>query len=433
MNPRPRCASEVLRAGVLALLAVVLACSGHAIAGPAWGARVKQLDGGAFEGELVSITDQAASFRVAGDERTVGIEQLERIEFSAAGAHDRASAWCELTDGTVLPLAAWRWDALQALVQPFGPLGQEQRECSVDPAAIRAILQQELRGSEMRSWEALVLEQRTSDAAVLRREEGVLDSVDVVVENSSEESCEVVLDGEKVTAPRERIVGLIFAPTERDASARQLTPARLLARGPDRLKIAAARVALSPQGGMEFESLVGFRLRVPAATLDVLDFSPGNALYLSDLEPQSSEWRPCFAEQEEVGEIERRFGAPRFDRAFDGRPLRLVVATGEPPQQFAKGIALRSGATLRYELPPGYSGLTALAGIDPEAPEQADLRLVIEGDGHPLGTHEFRAGGVATQLQVDVQDVRQLQIVVEYGANLDIGDRLHLVDARLVR
>lgn len=433
MKLRWRDVSGRHRAGVLAFTAVALVCGSHVFADSSLEVRVRRLDGASYDGQLVSISAQGLVVRVQGAERAAGLEQIERLEFSPAEQTERAAAWLEWTDGTVLPVAAWRWDASNSIGQPLGALGELERELSFDPTTIRAILQQELSVSELRSWEAMVMEQRTSDAAVLRRAEGVLDSVDVVVERSSDTSCEVLLDGERVAAPRERIVGLIFAPTERNAPVQETPAPRFLARGPQRLKIAATQISLSPEAAVEFESLVGLRLRVPPAALEELDFSPGNALYLSDLEPQSREWRPYFGEEGQVSDIESRFGAPRFDRGFDGGPLRLFVAAGDPPRVFAKGIALRSGATLGYELPPGYNGLTALAGIDPESPAQADLRLVIEGDGRPLASHDFRSGQAAQPLQVDIHNVRQLRLVVEYGANLDIGDRLYLVDARLVR
>jgi hypothetical protein len=37
------------------------------------------------------------------------------------------------------------------------------------------------------------------------------------------------------------------------------------------------------------------------------------------------------------------------------------------------------------------------------------------------------------EIDIDITDKQRLRIFVDYGENLDLGDRLHLVEARLIK
>ena len=102
-------------------------------------------------------------------------------------------------------------------------------------------------------------------------------------------------------------------------------------------------------------------------------------------------------------------------------------------KSYAKGLALRSRTLLEYRIPSGMIRFAALAGIDPATASQGKVTLEISADGNLLWQGEIDGGSAPMEINVPLQKARRLRLFVDYGTNLDYGDRLHLVDARLTK
>ena len=55
----------------------------------------------------------------------------------------------------------------------------------------------------------------------------------------------------------------------------------------------------------------------------------------------------------------------------------------------------------------------------------------FSADNHSLWQGEIDGEAAPTEIDVALGNARELRIVVSYGKNLDFGDRLHLIEARL--
>ena len=75
-----------------------------------------------------------------------------------------------------------------------------------------------------------------------------------------------------------------------------------------------------------------------------------------------------------------------------------------------------------------------MIGIDDSAGEGGDVHVEFRGDGgNVLWQGDVRAADDARELEVDVAGVKHLEIFVDYGGDLDIGDRLDLAEARVTK
>ena len=174
-------------------------------------------------------------------------------------------------------------------------------------------------------------------------------------------------------------------------------------------------------------SVSGAKHTLPLAQAKLLDFSAGKIVYLSDLEPESTQWRSFFGGKNELASLKQLF-APRRDRNFEGGPLKLGGET------FEKGLALHSYSELVYRLPGTFRKLAATAGIDDSLGENGHVILRIYGDKTLL--LEQSIAGSAKQplpIELDMQGVRKLRIEVDFGENLDIADHLNLCDIRVLK
>jgi hypothetical protein len=117
----------------------------------------------------------------------------------------------------------------------------------------------------------------------------------------------------------------------------------------------------------------------------------------------------------------------RRDRSLDGKPLSLGGKT------YARGLAIHSKTTLRYRIAGEFTRLKAVMGIDDSVCRQYGVRVVISGDGKALFEGDVRGTDAPRPLDLDVAGVRDLEILVDFGGDLDSCDHLDLADAKLLK
>jgi hypothetical protein len=170
-------------------------------------------------------------------------------------------------------------------------------------------------------------------------------------------------------------------------------------------------------------------------------------MYLSDIEPASSNWTPLVG-LPAAASVAAEYGQPRRDKSAYGGPLSLTVKreeanrepepfndsnSGSATRTFSKGLALRSRTEIIYRLPAGFQRFITLAGIDPSTSSAGNVRLVVSGDDRVLLETEIEGNTPAQTIQLDIAGVKRLKILVDYGKNFDSGDWLNLCEARIAK
>ena len=97
---------------------------------------------------------------------------------------------------------------------------------------------------------------------------------------------------------------------------------------------------------------------------------------------------------------------------------------------------------MKYRLGGDYRRFQAAMGIGDEI-NRGNVNVIIKADEKIVFNGSVKVGENSTQsarrpspqfLDIDVTGVVELEIVVDYGSDeIDIGDRLYLANARLVR
>ena len=94
---------------------------------------------------------------------------------------------------------------------------------------------------------------------------------------------------------------------------------------------------------------------------------------------------------------------------------------------------MRSRTELAYRMPTGMRRFMAIAGIDPATAGQGHVALEIRADDRVLWEGEIDGQRPPVEIDLELGTARRLQLHVDYGENLDYGDRLHLVEARVTK
>lgn len=399
--------------GLFALLSAVAA-------GPP--VEVSTLSGAAATGELKQLSATELVIVQAGKDRTIPLSDLLEVKLKtdSAGTAPAGSVRVRLADGTILTCQdvaiADKIATLTTAV--YGTV-------TVPSESLLSIRLTPADAALTGKWDELLRRTIKRDLLVMPKDapaggekRKVLDFLDGSIAGVDKKQVNFLLDGTAIPIPRERLYGLVFA--KRKASTAKPICETTLAGG-DRM--AAKAVAFAGAGTVKITLLSGGTVDVPVDRLRMLDFSLGKVRYLSRMEPREVKYTPYF---DLVWKYHR-------DRNRRGSPLRLGDKT------FQRGLWIHSKTYLRYRLSGEYRRFKAVMGIDHEvAAKGGDVHVVISvikiGDQRKvLLETDVRGTDKPRELDLDVTGARELEILVDFGKNLDIADHLDLGDARVLK
>jgi hypothetical protein len=393
----------------LIALSLALACAGAAGPPPA-GPTVEltTLTGRRVTGALVELSPDHASLKARGEQVRVPLAEvleLRTVRPRPAVPPDSRRPELTLTDGSRL-----YWTALHVSDRQLSVETSQLGKFSVPLTAVSSIRLAALDRQVVDAWKDLSAREVTQDMLVIAKG-NVLDHLDGTVGTIDETSIHFVLDGEERTAKREKVFGIVYARRNADASK---PVCELSTAGGDLLK--AQTVALNA-GQLKIAMLGAAQLVVPAEQVLSLDFSAGKVRYLSQLEPREVKYTPFF---DQVWTYCR-------DRPRDGGTLRLGN------KEYTRGLWIHSRTFLKYRLAGDYRRFQAVMGIDQAVAPLGNVHVVISGDGKTLRESDVRGSDPPQNLDLDVAGVRDLDILVDFGGDLDIADHLDLADAKVIK
>jgi hypothetical protein len=269
-------------------------------------------------------------------------------------------------------------------------------------------------------WSDILANEPASDLLVVRKD-GALDYLEGILLEVDDETCRFELDKEVIPVKRSKVEGMVYFHTGRADVAE---PAGVVL-NQDGSRIAAAKLTLDGEL-LKLTDVGGLTLDIPLDDVNAIDFSAGKIVYLSDLEPESASHVPFVGFTEEPEGL-RDFYHYRRDQSFDHSALKLGGKT------YRKGLALASLSNLTYKLPAKFRWLKCWAGIDETARETGDVHLRITGDGRPLWEGDVKGSAAPQELSLEIAGAKRIEILVDFGAGLDVGDRLNLCDIRVTK
>ena len=390
-------------------------------AGPS--VEVATLKGESHVGAIEKLTGDEIVLKTPTGGMTIPAAELLSLRVPATGAapaNIEAAAEVRLVDGSRLRVTGFVTDAASATVE-HPQLGSLKLPLSVVQSVRFAAADAKVDAA----WNQLLDKTPKKDQVAVRKGD-VLDHLDGVIGSLDEASLKFQLDGDEIPVKRERIFGLIYA--KRENLANKALAAVDLVSG-DRL---AARSVSFEQETWKVKLASGAEVSVPQAQVATIDFSLGKIAYLSNLEPRDVQYTPQYDFMFEY----------RKDRMVHGGPLSVGNKT------YAKGLGLHSRTLLKYRIGGDYRRFQTIMGIDDSLRVGGDVDVVIKGDGRtlfkgPVSIHERGKPGSANateqklmqpvKLDLDVTGVVELEFLVDFGEQQEIGDCLDLADAKVVK
>ncbi|MCI0378304.1 MAG: NPCBM/NEW2 domain-containing protein [Gemmataceae bacterium] len=170
----------------------------------------------------------------------------------------------------------------------------------------------------------------------------------------------------------------------------------------------------------EAKTSFGASVRIPLADLRAVQMRQGCATYLSDLIPKSFEHTPFFG-----------VAWPLVaDASVTGLPLRLAGQT------YDKGLGMHAQSRASYALDGKQRWFEAWVGIHDQAGPRGAARVSVLADGRALencSQVEIRAGQAPLAIRAEIQGVKVLVLLAEFGAFGDVQAHVDWADARVIR
>lgn len=368
------------------------------------------VDGARFSGELVQVAPEL-QLRTSDGEITLDWSELMSLRRVTTAASQPAQAareghWFRLADGSYFQalLASSDGDEVTLALRD-GQRATLPRTAieSITAAAlssrVRALFEQNVREAES-SGEDVAIVTKGEEALPLRGAIRAMEPQRVVF----------AWKGRDLSAPWEKLAALqIGRPLPRGASG-----LAHMSNG----EVFAGRVVSGDREAIVLKSSSYEALRLAWPDLERIELASERVRYLSDAQPARYEFEPF---------LERRWLAAR-DRTLSGQPIRLGGKTYE------KGLTLHSRALLSYSLGGAFRRFAATIGVPDELGAIGAATVRVIGDDKVLWeAADVRGGESPREVSVEVAGMAELSLVVEFGANLDIGDHISFANARVIR
>lgn len=435
----PRQTLELKRMHRLALITVLFLPAAVFAVPPQ--ATIKTLAGESVSGRITALNPDKIDLAANAAARTLATADIMWVEFpQSQSTTEKATHWVELVDGSKLQAVSYTVSAGKAHLDLVSGLGLEIPTRGIRTVRFRQQTTPELAGQ----WREIVNSMATGDMVVIRKstirapdgsdnEPGAgathsLDQLEGTLLDVGPDSVQFEFDGEKINIRREKLDGLVyFQPAKREFS----PP---LARVSDSGGSAWLIRDLSLSGNhLTTTSLGGIAIEWPLAAVAKIDFSVGNIVFLSELEPDSGGGEPAIS-------LQPASMANKFGRVFQ---LRAAPPLGADAfriggVRFDAGLSLHSPLTLVYRVPEGFRRFRAIAGVDDSVVSPGRFELVIRGDNQELLRQSFSGAASAEgrsplSIDLDISRVRRITIVLDPADGQDIGDQLDLCEARFTK
>jgi len=391
---------------------------------------VTSIDGDSYQGKLIGVSSESFTISTPDGDRMVPLSDLlSVIPVESPQPFAETKIRLDLVDGSILH--AQDFTVSKGKANVGGKLEIATR--SIRTVRFRS---HENNSDIKRQWDEINSEDIVGDTLVIRKEIKVaspndedrtdvmysLNSLDGVLHDVTDETVEFEFGGKRIPVPRRKIEGIIYY----HPPGRELPSPICRVADADGSAWFVRSMGLE-EDGLQIVCVSGVRTVIKLSNVAKFDFSAGNTIYLSDLEPRLVEVKPPL-DFGAISSSKKILYEPRMDQLFDGRKLKIVGSE----KACEKGISLHSHSTLVFDLPEGAKRFFAKAGIDEAGGHAGRVELSISADRKSLFKGPVTANE-SVNLDYDVSGYRRLTIVVAAGEKPDHADFLDLCNARITK
>jgi hypothetical protein len=382
------------------------------------------VEGESYHGEVASWSDSALVIRDGEQRHELATDRLQRIRGAREVALPvRPNAFIAFHDGTQLSVTAVQSDGDQATLKTsWGTVTCPLRE-------IHTIRWNPGEDERDDSWQAMLRNELTGDALIVRRDADHLDFLEGTVQSISEAAVRFEFDGQDLDLPLERLAGVIFfrSPDRTDGGARFQVNLR------DQSVWQGTDISVSG-GHLVVRTVGGVKLSAPLTEMTEVTFAPQSLIYVSDLQPEQLLMEPLLQPTRATQKVLDFLYRPRMNEAFAAKPLQLQFPDDVQPTVYTKGLAIHSRTHLIYRLEEPFREVRGVVGWDPDFRRNGGtVQLLLRVGGETIFDAVWKPDDPPVEIALPLNEAKRLELIVDYADGSDVGDHLNLCNLRLIK
>ena len=372
-----------------------------------------RLDGNPQSGELKSLSKTVLQIESPSGPVEIPVAELQEVRINASGG-SLAPLVVRLTDEAVLAGETVTIEAGKLTL-----LSAELGTVTLPTDKVHSVLLALVDAAQSAAWEEMRLKVSQSDLLIVRKGDN-LDFVGGTIGSVAADAVTLISRGREVKVPREKIVGVVYA-TPKMVSGSPVC--EVVTGNGSRLRVKRIEIQ---EGKARLDLTSGTPLEVPVESLRSLDFGLGRIVPL--LKAMTRQTLPPGVSESTVAVRSHAYSSSTLQKI----PLKVGGKT------YSEGLLIHPQTKLEFTLNRQYRKLRMIVAIDENATERARFEPVvlvkILADGKPLWEQSVRWDAAPTSLDLDVADVRTLEIVTSTEDG-KIGPLRHVdfADAKLIK
>jgi hypothetical protein len=364
--------------------------------------KVERTDGADVVGDLEAIGRDSLRLRVADEALVMPVAEVRRIVRVHGAPRAPAAAAPSVrvvgTDGSSIAGDDFLWDGAAAVVVR----GAERIEMPIDRVKTVAWSPRADVGEAARDdapWLKAIPPDPAADLVAVARGDG-FELVECAVTGVSSDSVTVVLDGERISVKRAKVLGLAWLrSTASSAAGTQVAI--------DGGRATATAVEWTPT-----HLVLDGTVRIPGGLLESIDYAAGRTVRLVALPMERVTSEPFFA------------GLASYDACasfFAPRAVPVPSAEAGADETPQRSLVMRPHTVAVWRVPPESRRFRATVSRAASADSAAMVEVAVAGDERSVWSRTLDAREPARQvIDVDVSSVRRLSIEIDFVAG-DIG------------
>ena len=385
-------------------------------------------DGSQFDGVMLGLSSDTASFTIAGEAKSFPVDSISQIRFS-----DQLESSSEFTkrvtfvDGSALICTSVILKDRQL---------QAKTESGIEFKANSRLLDYVRFSSEpgesLEMWRETANEARESDALIVLKDQK-LQAIEGIIGDVSADSVSFTVGERNADVKRSRLSGMLFYRRVTDEFAPPLCTLDLI----DGSSIQVRSIDINEKE-IKVNSAAGISFSLTADAIVTIDFGSNRHVWLSDLEPATNDWTPLLASPAILDSL-KQFSVARIDKSFTGKPLSILMSDEDSgsvsSKEFSKGFSIKGGGKISFLLSNQYLRLTGSTGFDPNANAAGKVKLIVQIDGKNRIEEVLDAANMERpfEFDIDLSGADRIVFQVDYFDRRAVGDILHAVDMKLHR
>ncbi len=384
---------------------------------------VRTVDGGEIQGAPVLLTAAELVLQSGDRQQSISGEdilQIRRVEENRSPTVSKVVV--RLEGGSRVFGVGFRSDGQNVDVT------LAHRELTFLASEVRSVRFRTRRSELDKQWREILHADHDGDVLVIRKGTSSLAYLEGVVTHVSNEHVSFEFDGARRDVALAKLEGVLFYAAQRI----------------DEVPAPVARVEMLSgtiwnvsdvtieNNQVQFVSVVGTKLKFPLSQLRAIDYGAGKVVYLSQVEPASVRVTPKFGSSIQDA-LNRLIYAPKIDVGFGGQPLQLFFPSENLVREYSQGLALHSRTEMSWRLAGRYRTLRAIVGPAPGVVANGEVQLVIRADGQTLFDELIGNRYEPIPIELNIQGRRRLEILVDYGDDSDVADRLYFCELKVIK